>query len=185
MLVAGGDTARDQCFVALEVDQANVRAIADQDIAVVALQRGTGDDAVSARTTRLVDPGSDRAQPRPTILIGEGNTVVHLLDVGCRVEPIGVLEFPSGAKGLARPESDVDIAIALMPSRGKYDWALGDYAYLKDDWKRQLEAIVGIDVHLYHIEPGTPLDEDARRTGVLLWARDQTFPVHKYKFRLT
>jgi predicted nucleotidyltransferase len=81
--------------------------------------------------------------------------------------------FGSYAKGLARPESDADIAIALMPARGKHDWALGDYAFLKDDWKRQLEAIVGIDVHLYHIEPGTPLDEDARRTGVLLWARDQ------------
>ena len=65
MLMTGGDTARDQCLVTLEVDQTDVYTITDQNIAVAALQRGACDDAVSARMTRFVDPGGDRAQPGP------------------------------------------------------------------------------------------------------------------------
>jgi hypothetical protein len=33
----------------------------------------------------------------------------------------------SRAKGTSRPDSDVDIAIALMPAKRGHDWALGDY----------------------------------------------------------
>ena len=95
MLMAGGDTACDQRLVTLEIDQTDVCTITDQNIAVAALQRGARDDAMSARTTRLVDPGGDRIQPGPTILIGERNTAVHLVDVGGRMKPIGVLELPS------------------------------------------------------------------------------------------
>jgi hypothetical protein len=40
----------------------------------------------------------DRVQPGPTILIGEGNAAVHLVDVGSRMEPIGMLELPSEAE---------------------------------------------------------------------------------------
>ena len=64
VLMPGGDAARDQGLVTLEIDQTNVGTIADQNIAVAALQRGTCDDAVSARSTRLVDPGGDRAPAR-------------------------------------------------------------------------------------------------------------------------
>ena len=42
--------------------------------------------------------------------------------------------FGSRAKGTARADSDVDIAIALMPAVGKHDWALGDYFALKSTW---------------------------------------------------
>ena len=56
------------------------------------------DNAARAQTTGAIDPSGDRVQPGPTILIGERNTVVHLLDVGSRVKPIGVLTPSAGAK---------------------------------------------------------------------------------------
>ena len=48
MLMTGGDAAGDQLLVALEVDEADVGSIADQNIAVAALQRGAGDDIMCA-----------------------------------------------------------------------------------------------------------------------------------------
>ena len=49
--------------------------------------------------------------------------------------------FGSRADGRSRPESDVDIAIALLPPTDNPDWALGNYFALNVDWKRQLERI--------------------------------------------
>jgi predicted nucleotidyltransferase len=44
--------------------------------------------------------------------------------------------FGSRAQGCARPDSDVDLALALMPSKGKHDWASGNYLALESEWKR-------------------------------------------------
>jgi predicted nucleotidyltransferase len=79
--------------------------------------------------------------------------------------------FGSRARGDSSPESDVDLAIALMPATGKHDWALGAYCALGDEWQRQLETIVGRHVSLEAIVPGTDEDAAVRRSGVLLWAR--------------
>jgi predicted nucleotidyltransferase len=79
--------------------------------------------------------------------------------------------FGSWAKGTPRPDSDVDIAIALMPPRGDHNWALGDHVALAKVWQRELESIVGRHVSFGAIEPGTPLDTEVRATGVLLWLR--------------
>jgi predicted nucleotidyltransferase len=35
--------------------------------------------------------------------------------------------FGSRATGGSRPDSDVDLAVALMPPKGNTDWALGNY----------------------------------------------------------
>lgn len=43
--------------------------------------------------------------------------------------------FGSRAKGTARPDSDVDLAVALMPASGDHDWALGNYFALHLNWK--------------------------------------------------
>lgn len=43
---------------------------------------------------RLVDPGGDGPEPRPAVLIRERHAALHLLDIGGRVEPVGVLEGP-------------------------------------------------------------------------------------------
>jgi len=61
--------------------------------------------------------------------------------------------FGSRSQGRARPESDVDLALVLMPPVGKTDWALGDYAALGDKWQRELEAIVGQHVSLTLFTP--------------------------------
>jgi predicted nucleotidyltransferase len=80
--------------------------------------------------------------------------------------------FGSRARADARPDSDVDIALALMPSDGRTDWALGNYFALECEWKRQLKAIVAPhDVSLGVIAPDEDADVRVRREGVLLWAR--------------
>src|SRR4051794_13878224 len=94
MLMTGGDTARDERLVAFQVDQTDIRATADQNIPVAALQRGARDDGVSARMARVVDPAGDRRQPGPAIVVRERDAPVHLVDVGGRVKPIGVPELP-------------------------------------------------------------------------------------------
>ena len=77
--------------------------------------------------------------------------------------------FGSRSTGRSRPDSDVDIAIALMPRAADgTDWALGSYFALHSDWKRQLEAIVGRHVSLEVIVPNTPEDEAVGSTGRLL-----------------
>jgi predicted nucleotidyltransferase len=79
--------------------------------------------------------------------------------------------FGSRATGRPRPESDVDLALALMPANGKHDWAFGNYVALHGEWKGQLEAIVGRHVSLEAISPGTAPDKMVRETGRRLWAR--------------
>jgi predicted nucleotidyltransferase len=79
--------------------------------------------------------------------------------------------FGSRARGDAREESDVDLALALMPPDGKTNGALGAYFCFESEWKRQLEAIVGRAVSIEPLVPGEGSDVRVRREGVLLWAR--------------
>jgi predicted nucleotidyltransferase len=79
--------------------------------------------------------------------------------------------FGSRARGDSQPESDVDLALTLMPPDGKHDWALGAYFALETEWKQQPQAIVGRDVSLEPLVPGEPSDARVRLEGVLLWAR--------------
>jgi predicted nucleotidyltransferase len=79
--------------------------------------------------------------------------------------------FGSRAAGRSRPESDVDLAVSLMPAIGTHNWALGNYIADHSTWKRQLESIVGRHVSLEALEPGSPQDAHVRSTGKLLWAR--------------
>jgi predicted nucleotidyltransferase len=79
--------------------------------------------------------------------------------------------FGSRATGESRADSDVDLAVVLMPAKGRHDWALGNYEALGDQWQRELEAVVGCHVSLEAIRPETPHDTMVRRSGVLLWSR--------------
>jgi predicted nucleotidyltransferase len=79
--------------------------------------------------------------------------------------------FGSRAKGTSRPDSDLDVAVVLMlPTT--HDWALGNFAALKGQWKQQIEAIVGRRISFDAIVHDTPEDVEVRSTGVLLWTRD-------------
>jgi predicted nucleotidyltransferase len=80
--------------------------------------------------------------------------------------------FGSRARGDAREDSDVDLALALMPPPGKHDWALGNYFRFESEWKRELEAIVGRAVSIEPLVPGEDSDARVRREGKRLWARD-------------
>ena len=80
--------------------------------------------------------------------------------------------FGSRAIGCSRPDSDVDVAVSLMPAKGNHDWALGNYFALHGEWKRQLESIVGRHVSLEAIAPNTLEDAEVRRVGKLLWVRN-------------
>jgi predicted nucleotidyltransferase len=78
--------------------------------------------------------------------------------------------FGSRADGTARPESDVDLGVGLMPPNGKHNWALGAFAALQDVWRHELEAIVGHHVSLEPITPDEPGTARVRK-WVLLWER--------------
>src|SRR5262245_8868292 len=99
MLVPRGDATRDQRLLAREVDETDIATRADQHVTVPALERRARDDAMSAAAPNLVDPAGDRVQPRPTVLVGERDALVHFLDVGGRVKPVAILERPVQAPG--------------------------------------------------------------------------------------
>jgi predicted nucleotidyltransferase len=80
--------------------------------------------------------------------------------------------FGSRARCDAREDSDVDLALALMPPDGNRDWALGNYFAFESEWKRELEAIVGRAVSIEPLVPGEDSDARVRREGKRLWARD-------------
>jgi predicted nucleotidyltransferase len=80
--------------------------------------------------------------------------------------------FGSRAKGVSRADSDIDIALALMPPSGKHNWALATYAEFFDEWKSELRAAVDWDVSLVAIGPGFEMDHTVRSAGIVLWRRD-------------
>jgi predicted nucleotidyltransferase len=84
--------------------------------------------------------------------------------------------FGSRAQGCAQPDSDVDLALALVPSKkANDDRAFTNYFFSKDQWKQQLEDIVGRHVSLETISPdmsGPDWDSMVRCFGIRLWSRD-------------
>lgn len=80
--------------------------------------------------------------------------------------------FGSRAKGTSTPESDVDLAIVLMPENDDGDWAYADYVQNSGKWKKQLISIVARPVSLEVIECEEPLESEVHATGVRLWKRD-------------
>jgi predicted nucleotidyltransferase len=77
--------------------------------------------------------------------------------------------FGSRATGRSRPDSDVDLALVLMPARGNHDWAMGNYVAESSLWRSELEAIVGRHVSIEAVTPEA--EEVAVLRRVLLWAR--------------
>lgn len=79
--------------------------------------------------------------------------------------------FGSRAKDTAKPDSDIDIALKLMPPTGNTDWALGAYVDSFDEWKAELRAAVDWKVSLVVIGHNPKTDPEVRDSGVRLWAR--------------
>jgi predicted nucleotidyltransferase len=75
--------------------------------------------------------------------------------------------FGSRAKGTSQSQSDVDIAVDLMPCTS----AMMTYNDSSEEWKDELRAIVGRDISLVAIGPGFDMDTEVRSSGKLLWRR--------------
>jgi predicted nucleotidyltransferase len=80
--------------------------------------------------------------------------------------------FGSRARSDPRPDSDVDIAVALMPPTGNDNWALAAFIEYFDEWKTQLRALLNWEVSLVAIGPKFEMDSVVRTSGVLLWRRN-------------
>src|SRR5689334_14031855 len=94
MIGTGGNTPRDQLAIAFEKNQSHVLALANEDVAIRPLEGGAGHNAVISRAPGGVDPCRYRMQPRPAIFVVEWLAVMHLLNIGLRVEPVAVLVNP-------------------------------------------------------------------------------------------
>jgi predicted nucleotidyltransferase len=84
--------------------------------------------------------------------------------------------FAARAKGDSQPESDVDLAIVLMPPSRGTNWALANYFEFGDDWQRELSAALGRHVSLEALLPGSSQDRIVRSTGVRVWTRSLMQP---------
>src|SRR5262249_17941880 len=69
MPVACRQPARDQVPLALQVDDADIATLANQDIAIGALERRAGDGAMISDAPGRVDPGGNAMQPGPAVLV--------------------------------------------------------------------------------------------------------------------
>src|SRR5262245_39836591 len=94
MPIACRQPARDQVPLALQIDDADIAALANQDVAIGAFERRAGDGAMIPDAPRRVDPGGHAMQPGPPVLIGQRLAGVHLPDVGLWVEAVAVLLDP-------------------------------------------------------------------------------------------
>ena len=79
--------------------------------------------------------------------------------------------FGSRAKNKAKPESDIDLAIELMPADGAHNWPFATYLSLRGAWRNHLELIVGRHVSLEAIGPDIPEYEMVHDLNCLLWRR--------------
>jgi predicted nucleotidyltransferase len=80
--------------------------------------------------------------------------------------------FGSRANGKPRVDSDIDVAVALMPPDGNTNWALGAFIDCFDDWKAELCRAVDWDVDLIAIGKNFDMDTIVRTTGIVLWRRE-------------
>ena len=72
--------------------------------------------------------------------------------------------FGSRARGTAKPDSDIDLAITFAAT----NWT-PTYFALADKWQREIAALVNTKVGL---QPFPKLPEEARQEAILLWSRD-------------
>jgi hypothetical protein len=87
--VAGGKPPRDEVAVAFQKDDADVRAFAGENVAIGALERRAGDDAVVAGASRRVDPCAipwSQGQ-RSSSVSGSPPCIFSMLDGGWNQSP--------------------------------------------------------------------------------------------------
>jgi predicted nucleotidyltransferase len=80
--------------------------------------------------------------------------------------------FGSRAKGTARPDSDIDLAVTVT-SNERENTAFGVFCALADQWKRQLGERTGRHVCVQWYGPESPVYEFLRSEGILIWSRTE------------
>src|SRR5215472_4917960 len=97
MALAQPEAVRNQFLRTVKVDELDVMSAVHQDIAIDPPQRRAAHHHVLAVGRGAVDLGSDRAQPGPAVLIGQGLARAHLGDVAGGMKSVGVLVAPANA----------------------------------------------------------------------------------------
>ena len=69
MVMPERHTAGDQRRLALEIDEALVRMISDQNSTIAALERRAGNDGMAVLTARIVDPFCNGFQPWTAVFV--------------------------------------------------------------------------------------------------------------------
>jgi len=110
MAVSGGKSPANELGRPPEVDQRHFGPIADDDVAVAALESRAGHYSRLALCPPLVDPLSDPSQPRQPVGITERCAALHLLDIRRRMQRIAFLVGPTRAVG--QPAGDRSLATA-------------------------------------------------------------------------
>src|SRR5690242_17690058 len=99
MLLARSHAPMDQIVIALEINQIYVGTLADNDIAIAALERRAGEHAELSALAPAVDFSGDLAQPRQPVGIGQWLAVTHLFDIGIRMQFVAFLESATERRG--------------------------------------------------------------------------------------
>src|SRR6266550_1852917 len=94
MAMTGPGPLANQLPRAFEINQPDLRAITNDNVAIAPLQRRTGDHPGIAPGAPCVDPGGNRGEPRGTVLVVEWMTGLHLRDVLRWMQGIAFLKKP-------------------------------------------------------------------------------------------
>jgi hypothetical protein len=85
----------NESVVSLQIDEANFRPGAAQTVAVRLLERRAGQDCRSATIKECTYMVSQRSKPGITIVIGQGDSLAHFIDIGWRVKVVAIIERPA------------------------------------------------------------------------------------------
>src|ERR1035438_7554057 len=97
--VPGGEPPGEHVPADGQEDHLGLRAAAEQQVAIGALERRAGDHGGFVPGDAFVHPGPDGPQPWPAVVVGQRQAGPHLLDVRGGMEVISVGERPAPPPG--------------------------------------------------------------------------------------
>lgn len=88
---------------------------------------------------------------------------------------LAVRLYGSRAKGTARPDSDIDLALTVVAKTSRLcdDDGYTAYFFSKDRWQNELSALTGLPVHVerYHAQTHPNVFRFCAELSVPLWQR--------------